>query len=63
MTAKIDKVEIYSKGPPSNKSFDALSTWSSDHVTDEKRYISTSVRPMTTKFDRMVGSNTGVLST
>ena len=35
MTAKLGKVEIYNKGPPSIKSFDALNTGSSDQVTDK----------------------------
>ena len=35
MTAKLGKVEIYNKGPPSIRSFDVSSTWSSDHVTDK----------------------------
>ena len=39
MTAKLKYVEIYRKGPLSMKPFDALSMWSSDHVTDKKRYI------------------------
>ena len=63
MTAKLGKVEIYSKQPPSNKSFDALSMWSSDQVTDKKGYILTSARPMPTKLDIVVGSNAGLLST
>ena len=63
MTAKLAKVEIYRKGPPSIKSFDALNTWSSDHGTDKKRYISTSARPMATKRDRVVAINAGLLST
>ena len=33
VTAKVGKVGIYNKGPPSIKSFDVLSTWSSDHIT------------------------------
>ena len=33
--------------------------WTRDHVTDEKRYISTSAKTI----DRMVGSNTGLIST
>ena len=45
LTATLDKVEVYSKRPPSIESFDALITWSSYHVTNEKRYISTSARP------------------
>ena len=36
MAAKLRKVEIYNKGAPSIKSFDALSTGSSDHVTEKK---------------------------
>ena len=63
MTPKLGKVEIYNKGPPSIKSFDALSTWSSDHVTDKERYISTSARTMAKKLDRVVGSNASLLST
>ena len=63
MTAKLGKVEIYNKGPPSIKSFDALSTSSNDHMTDKKRYISTSARTMAKKLDRVVGSNMGLLST
>ena len=39
VTAKLGKVEIYNKGPQSIRSFDGLSTWSSDHVADKKRYI------------------------
>ena len=58
MTAKLGKVEIYSKGPPH-----ITSMRSSDHVTDRKRYISTSARPMVTKIDRVVGSDAGQLST
>ena len=46
INAKLGKVEIYNKGPPSIKSFDALNTGSSDQVTDKKRYISTSARTM-----------------
>ena len=45
MTAKRYKVEVYSKGPPSIESFEALITWSSYHRTNEKRYILTSARP------------------
>ena len=30
MTAKLDKVEVYSEGPPSIESFDALITLSRD---------------------------------
>ena len=59
MTTKIDKVDVYSKGPTSVESFDALITWPSYHMTDGKRYISTSVEPMATK---LVGSNAGILS-
>ena len=33
VTTKVGKVGIYNKGPPSIKSFDVLSTWSSDHIT------------------------------
>ena len=55
MTAKLGKVEIYSERPPSIKS-----TWVSDYVTDKKRYISNSGRPMATKIDRIVGSNAGL---
>ena len=62
MTCKIDKVEVYSKRPPSSESFDALITWPSYHMTDAKRYISTSAGPMATKLDRVVGSNTALLS-
>ena len=51
MTAKLGKVEIYNKGPPSLKSFDALITWSSDHVTDK----TTSTRTMAKKLDIVVG--------
>ena len=61
MTAKLGKIEIYNKGPPSIKSFDALSTWSSDHVTDKKRYISISVETMAKKLDRVVGYNGGAI--
>ena len=56
----LDKVEVCSKGPPSIESFDALIMWPNYHVTDEKRYISTSARPMATKIDRVVGSNAGL---
>ena len=43
-----------SKGerPPPTKSCDPLINWSSDHVTNEKRYIFVSTRPVATKFDR-----------
>ena len=58
MTVKLGKVEIYSKEPPPIKS-----TGPSDHVTDKKRYISTSARPMATKLDKVVGSNAGLFST
>ena len=63
MTDKLGKVEIYSKEPSSMKSFDALSTGSSDHNTDKKDYILTSAGPMATKLDIVVGSNVGLLST
>ena len=62
MTAKPDKVEVQSKGPSSIESFDTLSTSSNYHVTDEKRFISTSAKPMATKLDRVVGFNAGLLS-
>ena len=44
-----------------------LTLWSRDqvtsyHATDEKRYISTSARPMATKLGRVVGSNASFLS-
>ena len=57
MTAKLDKVEVYSKGTPSIKSFDALITRSSSVVE-----ISISVGPMATKLDRVVDSNAVLLS-
>ena len=57
MTAKLGKAEIYNKKPPSIKSL------SSDHLTDKKRYISTSSRTMAEKLDRVLGSNAGLLST
>ena len=63
ITAKLDKEEVYSKGPPSIESLDALITWSSDHVTDGEPYISTSARPTDTKFNRVMGFNAGLLST
>ena len=63
MTGKIDKVEVYSKGPPSIESFNALITWPSYHVADGKRHISTLVPiPTATKLDRVVGFNAGLLS-
>ena len=62
MTCKVDKVEVYSKGPPSIESFDALIMWPSYHVADGKRYISTSAGPMAAKLDIVVGSNAGLLS-
>ena len=63
MTGKIDKVEVYSKGPPSIESFNALITWPSYHVADGKRHISTLVPiPMAAKLDRVVGFNAGLLS-
>lgn len=46
---KLDKVEIYSKEPYSTESYDTLITWQT-----KKRYISTSMWPMTTKFDMIV---------
>ena len=61
-TSKLDKVEVYSKGPLSVESLNASITWSSYHVTDEKRYISTCARPMATKLDRVVGPNADLLS-
>ena len=62
MTGKIGKVEVYSKRPPSIDFFYALITWQSYHVADGKHYISTSAGPMATKLDRVVGSNTALLS-
>ena len=62
MIAKLDNVEVYSKGQPSIEYFDILITWSGYHVTDGKRYILTSARPMVTKLDRVVGSNEDLLS-
>ena len=63
MTTNIGKVQIYSKASLFIKSLDALSLRSSDHVTDKKRYISTSARYIANKLDRVVGSNAGLLST
>ena len=63
MAAKLGKVEIYIKGSPSIKSFDAMSMLSSYHVTDKKRYISISASPIATKRDRGVAANAGLLST
>ena len=63
MTANLGKVEIYTKGPTSIKSFDALSTRSSNYVTDKNYYISTSTRPVATKPDNVIGSNGELLST
>ena len=63
MAAKLGKVEIYNKRSPSMKSFESLSSWSSDRVADKKRYISTSARTMAMKLDRMVDSKAGLLST
>ena len=63
MTAKLGQVEVYSKGPPSIKSSDTLSTRSINHMTDKRQYISTSARSMATKPDRVAGSNGGLLST
>ena len=45
MPGKLDKVEVYSKGPPSIESFDALITWSSLSRDKWKPYISISTRP------------------
>ena len=56
------KVELYNKGTQSIKYFDALSPWPSDHVTDEKGYISTTGRPMANKLDKVVGSVSGLSS-
>ena len=63
MTAKLEKVETYSKGAPSIKSSDGFSPSSSDHVTDKERYISTSARTIAKKLDNLVCSNVGFLST
>ena len=41
--------------PPSIEYFNALIMWSSDHVTDEKRYIWPSARPVTSKLDKVEG--------
>ena len=38
VTAKLGNVGIYDKAPSSIKSFDALTTWSSDHVPDKKTW-------------------------
>ena len=62
MTAKIHKVDVYSKGPPSIESFDALVTWAIYHVTGKIPYISTSMGLMANKLDRVVGSNARLLS-
>ena len=62
VTAKIDKLEVYIKGPSSIESFDALITLPSYHVTDGKCYISTCAGHMATIFDKAVGSNGGLLS-
>ena len=45
------------------KYFESLSSWSSDHVADKKRYISTSARIMAKKLDRVVDYKAGLLST
>ena len=62
ITAKLYKVGVHGKGPPSIKSFWHFDDWSCYHVADEKRYISTSARPMTTKFNKVVDSNASLLS-
>ena len=62
MTDKIDKVEVFSKGPPSMQSFDALITWTSYHKANGKRFISTSAGPMVNKFDRVLGVNASLSS-
>ena len=61
ITAKLGKMEVYSKGPLSIESFDTLNMWSSYHVTDEKRCISTFVRSVDTKLERVVGFNASLL--
>ena len=61
INAKLGKVEIYNKGPPSIKSFDTLNMWSNDHMTVKERYTSTSSRTMSKKLDREVGSNADLL--
>ena len=61
MKTKLDKVEVYSKGPPFIESFDAVIKWLRYHVTNEKRYISTSPRPMAKKIGRVMGSNASLL--
>ena len=63
MSAKLDKVDVSSKVPPSIEHFNALITWSSDHVTDEKRYIWPSARTVTNKLDKVVGFIAGLLFT
>ena len=61
MAAKIDKVDVYSKGPPCIESFDVLITWPSYHMTDGKRYISSFAGSMATKSDRVLCFNAGLL--
>ena len=41
---------------------DFFITWSSDHVTSEKRYISTPTRPMAIKVDREAASDEEISS-
>ena len=61
MTVKPAKVEIYRKKPPSIKSFEDLGMWSSDHMTDKKRYFSTSYVYQTWQSSNLVGSNASLL--
>ena len=63
IVSKLDQVVVYNKGPPPTVSYHALDTWPGYHVGNGKRYISSSVRYMATKLDRVVTSDEGLLST
>ena len=61
MVTILSRLVSYGERPPSTKSHNFLTTKSSDHVTNEKYYFSTS--PVATKLDREVACNGKILFT
>ena len=54
MANKCDKEITFDEKMLSKKSHNLLIVYTSGHMTNKKRYISISTRPVATKLDRMV---------
>ena len=62
MATKLTRLVSLGEEPPPKMSHDPVITLSGDHMTNEKRYITTSTRPFITKFDKEVASDERMLS-